>query len=418
MSSAKFDLLQVPEGGETITLRDGGLHVPDKPIVPYIEGDGIGPEVVRAARTVLDAATETAYGGKRGIVWLKVKAGKEAEMEYGDLLPEDAFNAIRNFVVALKGPLTTPIGGGYRSLNVALRQKLDLYANVRPISWIPGVPSPLREPWKVDLVIYREATEDVYAGIEWDRGSPEAKEIRDFLKARFGVEVREDSGVGLKPISEFASKRLVRKALRYATEKGRSSVTLMHKGNIMKYTEGAFMQWGYEVADSEFSDRIVREQELWDKFNGEVPGGRIVLKDRLADNMLQQLLTRTDEYDVIATTNLNGDYVSDAAAGLVGGLGIAPGANLGDYLALFEPIHGSAPKYTGQNKVNPTAEILAGTMLLEYLGWDEAAKLVRDGVKKAVATMEVTYDLARRIEGATRVSTERFSANVIQHMEG
>ncbi len=417
MSSPKFDLLEVPEGGETITPHDGRLHVPDKPIIPYIEGDGIGPEVVQAARTVLDAATQATYAGKRSIVWLKVKAGKEAEAEYGELLPQDAFNAIQNFVVALKGPLTTPIGGGYRSLNVALRQKLDLYANVRPIFWIPGVPSPLREPWKVDLVIYREATEDVYAGIEWDRGSAEVKEVRDFLKARFGVDVREDSGIGLKPVSEFASKRLVRKALRYATEKGRRSVTLMHKGNIMKYTEGAFMQWGYEVADSEFSDHIVREQEVWDKFNGKVPEGKVVLKDRLADNMLQQLLTRTDEYDVIATTNLNGDYVSDAAAGLVGGLGIAPGANIGDYLALFEPIHGSAPKYTGQNKVNPTAEILAGTMLLEYLGWDEAARLVRDAVKKAVASMEVTYDLARRIEGATRVSTERFSANVIQQMK-
>ncbi len=416
MRSATFDRLQVPEEGGTIEPAEDGLSVPDDPIVPYIDGDGIGPDVVLTARRVLDSAVEAAYGGRRKIVWLKVKAGQEAEEEYGELLPKDVFTAISHYAVALKGPLTTPIGGGFRSLNVALRQTLDLYANVRPITWVPGVPSPLKEPWKVDLVIFREATEDVYAGIEWSRESAEAEAVRRFLKETFDIDVREDAGVGLKPISEFASKRLVRKALRYALDKGRESVTLMHKGNIMKFTEGAFRQWGYEVAESEFGDMVVDEQEFWGKFDGKVPEGKVLVKDRLADNMLQQILTRTDEYDIIATTNLNGDYISDAAAGLVGGLGIAPGANIGDYVALFEPIHGSAPKYAGKNKVNPTAEVFAGCMLLEYLGWDEAAGLVRRGVEKAVESLEVTYDLARKIEGATRIGTKEFGDRIVKFM--
>jgi isocitrate dehydrogenase len=411
-----FERLQPPEQGEVIRPEDSRLVVPDHPVIPYIEGDGIGPEVVAAARRVLDAAVERAYGGRKRVSWFRVKAGTEAEEEYGELLPEDVFKAISHYVVALKGPLTTPVGGGYRSLNVALRQRLDLYANVRPVFWIPEVPSPLKEPWKVDLVIFREATEDVYAGIEWSRGSQEGRRVLEFLKGEMGIEVREDSGIGLKPVSEFASKRLVRKAISYALERGRKSVTLMHKGNIMKFTEGAFMQWGYEVASGEFGDRVITEKELYDHYAGKAPEGKVVIKDRLADNMFQQLLTRTEEYDVIATTNLNGDYISDAAAGLVGGLGVAPGANIGDCVALFEPIHGSAPKYAGQNKVNPTAEILAGAMLLEYIGWVEAAQMVREGVKAAVQAKEVTYDLARKIEGASEVGTQEFADRVIEQM--
>ncbi len=411
-----YDRLTPPENGETIHPTETGLRVPDAPIIPYIDGDGIGPEVVQAARHAMDEAVALAYGDRRRLVWFHLMAGAEAQEAYGELLPEDTFAAIRHYVVALKGPLTTPVGGGFRSLNVALRQTLDLYANVRPIFWIPEVPSPLREPWKVDLVIYREATEDVYAGIEWPRGSPPAARVRAFLAKEMGVSLREDVGLGLKPISEFASKRLVRKALAYALENERRNVTIMHKGNIMKFTEGAFREWGYEVAAQEFRERVVTEEELWEEHGGKVPPGKILVKDRLADNMLQQLLTRTDEYDVIATTNLNGDYISDAAAGLVGGLGMAPGANIGDAVGLFEPIHGSAPKYTGQDKVNPTAEILAGAMLLEYLGWDEAADLLKEGVKGAVQAKEVTYDLARRMEGATTVGTQAFAQRIVEQM--
>ncbi|MFQ5838507.1 MAG: isocitrate dehydrogenase (NADP(+)) [Thermoplasmata archaeon] len=417
MSGVTFDRLQPPDRGDIIRPEEGRLLVPNEPVIPYIEGDGIGPEVVLAARRVLDSATKRAYGGRRRIVWFKVKAGREAEEEYGQLLPDDVFEAIRHYVVALKGPLTTPIGGGYRSLNVTLRQRLDLYANVRPIFWIPEVPSPLKEPWKVDLVIFREATEDVYAGIEWSQGSDEVRRVLRFLKRELGASLRDDSGIGIKPISEFASKRLVRKAISYALDRGRKSVTLMHKGNIMKFTEGAFMQWGYEVASEDFADDVITERDLYDRFDGKAPKGKVVMKDRLADNMFQQLLTRTEEYDVIATTNLNGDYISDAAAGLVGGLGVAPGANIGDYMALFEPIHGSAPKYSGMDKVNPTAEILAGAMLLEHLGWTEAAAMVSEGVKRAVQAKEVTYDLARKIEGAAEVGTQEFSESVVEKIQ-
>lgn len=417
MSGVTFDRLQPPDRGDIIRPEEGRLLVPNEPVIPYIEGDGIGPEVVLAARRVLDSATKRAYGGRRRIVWFKVKAGREAEEEYGQLLPDDVFEAIRHYVVALKGPLTTPIGGGYRSLNVTLRQRLDLYANVRPIFWIPEVPSPLKEPWKVNLVIFREATEDVYAGIEWSQGSDEVRRVLRFLKRELGASLRDDSGIGIKPISEFASKRLVRKAISYALDRGRKSVTLMHKGNIMKFTEGAFMQWGYEVASEDFADDVITERDLYDRFDGKAPKGKVVMKDRLADNMFQQLLTRTEEYDVIATTNLNGDYISDAAAGLVGGLGVAPGANIGDYMALFEPIHGSAPKYSGMDKVNPTAEILAGAMLLEHLGWTEAAAMVSEGVKRAVQAKEVTYDLARKIEGAAEVGTQEFSESVVEKIQ-
>ncbi|MFQ5987170.1 MAG: isocitrate dehydrogenase (NADP(+)) [Thermoplasmata archaeon] len=416
MSALRFSKLKPPTEGRAIQPDDGRLAIPADPIIPYIRGDGIGPEVVAAAQAVLDTAVERAYRGDRRLVWWQVLAGAEAEDKYGKLLPDDVFTAIRHYVVALKGPLTTPVGGGFRSLNVTLRQQLDLYANVRPIIWIPEVPSPLRHPERVNLVVFREATEDVYAGIEWAAGSADARKLLGLLEKTYGLRLEDDPALGLKPISEFASKRLIRKALAYALERGRRSVTLMHKGNIMKYTEGAFMQWGYEVATQEFRDDIVTEQEVEDQHGGTVPQGKVLLKDRLADNMLQQLLTRPSEYDVIATTNLNGDYVSDAAAGLVGGLGVAPGANIGDYVALFEPIHGSAPKYTGKDVANPTAEILAGAMLLEYLDWTEAAEMVREGIRRSIASKEVTQDLARHIEGASVLGTRAFAEKVVQSL--
>ncbi len=413
MPTPAFDQLSPPSEGAAIRTQNGELLVPGDPVIPYIRGDGVGPEVVAAARDVLNAAVDRAYGGDRRLVWWQIPAGGEALNPYGELLPDDVFTAIRHYVVALKGPLTTPIGGGFRSLNVTLRQRLDLYANVRPITWIPEVPSPLRHPERVDLVVFREATEDVYAGIEWAAGSEEARALLRHLEKTYGLHVENDPAVGLKPMSEFASKRLVRKALAYAVERGRQSVTLMHKGNIMKHTEGAFMRWGYEVATEEFRDHIVTEKEVRDRHGGATPKGKILVKDRLADNMLQQLLTRTADYDVIATTNLNGDYVSDAAAGLVGGLGVAPGGNFGDHTALFEPIHGTAPKYAGQDVANPTGEILAGAMLLEYLAWEEAAQMVRGGVRRAIQAHEVTQDLARQMEGASVVGTSDFAQRVI-----
>ncbi|MDX1534360.1 MAG: NADP-dependent isocitrate dehydrogenase [Thermoplasmata archaeon] len=416
MTTPAFEQLEPPSDGTAIQAGPEGLRVPDDPVLPVIQGDGIGPEVVAAAREVLDVAVLQAYDGGRRLAWWPLPAGAEAEAAFGALLPEDVLAALRHYGVALKGPLTTPVGGGFRSLNVSLRQRLDLYANVRPIAWIPGIPSPLRHPERVDLVVFREATEDVYAGIEWAAGSEEARRLLALLEETYGLQVGNDPALGLKPVSEFASKRLVRKALAYAADRGRRSVTLMHKGNIMKHTEGAFMRWGYEVATEEFRDRVVTEEELWERHGGTPPEGRVVVKDRLADNMLQQLLTRTAEYDVIATTNLNGDYVSDAAAGLVGGLGVAPGGNLGDATALFEPIHGSAPKYAGKDTANPTAEILAGAMLLDHLGWAEAADRVREGVRQTVASKEVTQDLARQMKGARTLGTHAFAENVVRSL--
>ena len=392
--------------------------MPDDPIIPIIEGDGIGPDVTRAARRAISAAVETSSGGRRRIVWFDVPAGETALFRYGDLLPGPTKDAIREYVVALKGPLTTPVGGGFRSLNVTLRQTLDLYANVRPIYWLPGVPSPVTHPERLNLVIFREATEDVYAGIEWERGSPEAKRMIDVLEHQFNVRVRPDSGIGLKPMSEFGSKRLVRRAIRYAVDHGRRSVTLVHKGNIMKYTEGAFRQWGYEVARDEFADRTVTSDEVLRSHGGKVPEGRVVIKDVIADNMFQQLLLRPDEYDVLATPNLSGDFLSDAAAAQVGGLGVAPGGNIGDAIALFEPIHGSAPKYAGMDKVNPTAEILAGVMMLEHLGWEDAAVRLREAVKAVIAAKVVTYDLARQMEGAREVGTAAFADAIIERFHG
>jgi len=410
--------LKPPSEGHKILIMEGGLRVPDDPIIPLIEGDGIGPEVTRAARSVIDSSVTTTYGGRRRIAWFVVPAGETAMFRYGELLPKATCDAIREYVVALKGPLTTPVGGGFRSLNVQLRQALDLYASVRPVYWLPGVPSPVTHPERLDIVIVREATEDVYAGIEWPKGSVEAKRMIDLLEHQFNVRVRPDSGIGVKPISEFGTKRLVRMAIRYAIRHGRTSVTLVHKGNIMKYTEGAFRDWGYEVARQEFGDRTVTWEQVARDHGGEVPQGKVLIKDVIADNMFQQILLRPDEYDVLATPNLNGDYLSDAAAAQVGGLGVAPGGNIGDVHAVFEPTHGSAPKYAGMDKVNPTAEILAGVMMLEHLGWDEAARRLRDAVQAVIAAKTVTYDLARRMQGAKEVGTSAFAQAIVAKLEG
>jgi len=408
--------LRPPSEGHKILIAEGGLKVPDDPILPIIEGDGIGPDVTKAARRAISAAVEHTFGGRRRIVWYDVPAGERALFKYGELLPQATFDAIREYVVAIKGPLTTPIGGGFRSLNVALRQGLDLYANVRPVYWIPGVPSPVRHPERMNIVIFREATEDVYAGIEWEKGSDDAGKLRKFLDAEFRVKIPEDAGIGLKPISERKTKRLVRKAIRYALENRRRSVTIVHKGNIMKFTEGAFCEWGYEVARQEFPKETIPLDDVNRSYGGTPPKGKVVMKDVIADNMFQQLLTRTEDYDVLATPNLNGDYLSDSAAAQIGGLGVAPGGNIGDAHAVFEPIHGTAPKYAGMDKANPTAEILAGVMMLEYLGWKEAGKSLRNAVKKTIAQKIVTYDLARQMEGPKEVKCSEFAEAVVRNL--
>ncbi len=412
---ASFEI-RPPEWGEKITVQDGKLHVPDHPIILYIEGDGIGPEVVTSMRRVLDAAVEKAYGGKRKIAWTEILAGEKAGQVYGSVLPEETLEAIREYYVGIKGPLTTPVAGGYRSLNVAIRKALDLYACVRPSRYFTGVPSPMKRPELVDMIVFRENIEDVYAGIEWPWDSEEAEKVREFLYREFGIEIRKDSGIGIKPISAFRSKRLVRKAIQYAIDRKKPSVTLVHKGNIMKYTEGAFRDWGYELAKEEFRDYIVTEQELWEEYNGQVPEGKIVIKDRIADNMFQQIQTRTAEYSVIATMNLNGDYLSDAISAMVGGLGIAPGGNIGDYHAMFEPVHGTAPKYAGKNVINPTAEILSGALMLEYLKWFEAADLIYAAVEKTISSKKVTQDLARHMEGVKPLSTTEYTDALIENL--
>ncbi len=398
---------------EKIRIENGKLVVPDEPIIPFIEGDGIGPDIMSASMVVWNAAVEFAYGGARKVHWKEIYAGEKAYKLKGEHLPRETIEAIREHIIAIKGPLTTPVGGGYRSLNVTLRQVLDLYACVRPVRWIKGVPSPVRRPELLDVVIFRENTEDVYAGIEWPRGSEEAQRIIRFLKEELGASVREDSGIGIKPISEFATKRLVRKAIQYALENGRKSVTLVHKGNIMKYTEGAFKEWGYEVAREEFADLTIPEAEL----HGEVPEGKIIIKDRIADNMFQQILTRPAEYDVIALPNLNGDYLSDAAAAQVGGLGMAPGANIGDYIGLFEATHGTAPKYAGLDKVNPGSLLLSGAMMFRYMGWAEVADLIERGMEAAIMDKKVTYDLARHMEGVQPIKTSQFAKEIVKRME-
>ncbi|MCD6454583.1 MAG: isocitrate dehydrogenase (NADP(+)) [Candidatus Aminicenantes bacterium] len=398
---------------EKIRVENGKIIVPDEPIIPYIEGDGIGPDIMNASMIVWNAAVDFAYSGKRKVYWKEIYAGDKAYKLTGKHLPQETIDAIKEHIIAIKGPLTTPVGGGFRSLNVTLRQVLDLYACVRPVRWIKGVPSPMKRPDLLDVVIFRENTEDVYAGIEWPMSTKEAGKVIDFLERELGVKVRKDSGIGIKPISEFATKRLVRKAINYALENGRKSVTLVHKGNIMKYTEGAFKDWGYEVASEEFKDKTIPESEV----DGDVLEGKIVIKDRIADNMFQQLLTRPAEYDVIATPNLNGDYLSDAAAAQVGGLGMAPGANIGDYVALFEATHGTAPKYAGMDKVNPGSLLLSGAMMFRYMGWEEVANLIERGMEAAIMDKRVTYDLARQMDGVEPIKTSEFAREIVKRME-
>lgn len=412
----QFDKIVLPPEGGRIRIVDGKLAVPDRPIIPFIEGDGIGPDITRAAQRVWNAAVAKAYGGSRKIVWLELYAGEKALQRYGEVLPQDTFRAIEHFVVAIKGPLTTPVGTGYRSLNVALRQKLDLYACVRPVAYLPGVPSPVSHPERMDIVIFRENTEDVYAGIEWPRGSEEGAKVISYLNKEFDLHIPQDSGIGIKPISQRATQRLVRKAIQYAIGQGRRSITVMHKGNIMKYTEGAFRDWAYQVAKEEFPEETVTEKEVREKYGGEVPPDKVVIKDRIADSMFQQVLTRTDEYDVIAAPNLNGDYLSDACAAQVGGLGMAPGANIGDFTALFEATHGTAPKYAGLDVVNPSSLILSGKMMLEYIGWNEAAELTHSALVRTIQQKKVTYDLARQMQGATKLKTSEFAAAIVENM--
>ena len=411
----EFERLTVPTEGERIGFINGQIVVPNKPIVPVIEGDGIGRDIMKVTRRVVDAAVQTAYNGVNQIVWFDVYAGENAMAEYNEWLPQDTFDAIEYFRVALKGPLTTPVGGGFRSLNVTLRQVLELYACVRPVRYFQGVPAPVTHPEKMNVVIFRENTEDVYAGIEWEQGTPEVKKVIELLRTEMGVDIREDSGIGVKPISIFGTKRLARMAIQYAIDHGRRSVTFVHKGNIMKFTEGAFCAWGYELAKEEFADQTITEDELYDDYGGECPEGKILVNDRIADSMLQQILTRTDEYDVIVTPNLNGDYLSDAAAAQVGGIGMAPGGNLSDEVALFEATHGTAPKYTDQDVVNPGSLILSAVMMLEHIGWQEAADLIISGLEKTILQKRVTYDLERLMEGATKVRTSEFGASIIEN---
>ncbi|MBN1352563.1 NADP-dependent isocitrate dehydrogenase [candidate division KSB1 bacterium] len=449
---ADFKLLKPPVEGAKITTKNGKLQVPDNPIIPFIEGDGTGPDIWRASVRVFDASVKKAYAGKRKIAWFEIYAGLKALQKYGNdnVLPEDTIEAIKTYLVAIKGPLTTPVGGfpyvclscaaeqgdspknrpkkcikcgsewitpRFRSLNVGLRQRMDLYACVRPVRWYQGVPCPVKRPDLLNIVIFRENTEDVYAGIEFENGSDEVKKVLKFLSEEMGKKIRQDSGIGIKPISVTGTKRLVKKAIDYALSHQRKSVTLVHKGNIQKFTEGAFRDWGYELAKEAYRDTVISEKELWDQFNGNMPAGKILIKDRIADQMFQQILLRPDEYDVVATPNLNGDYISDAAAAQVGGLGLAPGANFGDEIALFEATHGTAPKYTGMDKVNPSSVILSGVMMLEHLGWQEAADLIVSAIEKSILQKRVTYDLERQMEGASKLKTSEFADALIENMD-
>lgn len=419
--------------GEKITVTNGVLNVPNYPIIPFIEGDGTGPDIWAAASRVLEAAVEKAYKGERKIVWKEVLAGEKAFKLTGEWLPQETLDTIREYIIAIKGPLTTPVGGGIRSLNVALRQELDLFVCLRPVRYFKGVPSPVKRPEDTDMVIFRENTEDIYAGIEYAKGTPEVRKLIDFLQNEMGVrKIRfpETSGIGIKPISEEGTKRLVRAAIKYAIEHGRKSVTLVHKGNIMKYTEGAFKNWGYELAEQEFGDQVftwaeydriveTHGKEAANRAQAEAEAaGKIIVKDAIADIFLQQILTRPREFDVVATMNLNGDYISDALAAQVGGIGIAPGANINYETghAIFEATHGTAPKYAGLDKVNPSSVILSGVMMFEHLGWNEAAKLIVDSMEKTIASKVVTYDFARLMEGATEVKCSEFADALIRNM--
>jgi isocitrate dehydrogenase len=403
--------------GTKIEMREGKLEVPDEPIIPYIEGDGVGVDISPVMRKVVDAALVKAYGGSKKIEWKKILAGEEAFKETEEYLPQETVDAIKEHLVAIKGPLMTPVGGGFRSLNVTLRQVLDLYCCVRPTRWFEGTPNPMKNPQKLNVVTFRENTEDVYAGIEWKEGSEEVKKVINFLGSEMGKKIREDSGIGIKPISITGSQRLVAAAIQYAIDNGRRSVTLMHKGNIMKFTEGAFREWGYMIAKEKFADKTITEAEVTEN-GGEVPEGKVIIKDRIADAMFQQILLRPDEYDVIATPNLNGDYISDACAAQVGGLGMAPGANINytNGFALFEATHGTAPKHAGLDKVNPGSLILSAAMMLDYLGWKDAARLVEKGLEEAIKQKKVTYDLERQIEGATLLKCSEFGDVIIENM--
>jgi isocitrate dehydrogenase len=416
-----YDKIEVPRDGDPIEVVDAdadALDIPDTPIIPILYGDGIGSDVGPATQQVLEAA---ANATGRDVAWMRVYAGESAREKYdGENLPEDTVTAIREFRVAIKGPLTTPVGAGFRSLNVALRKTLDTYANVRPTYHIDGVPSPVSNPGQMDMVTFRENTEDVYAGIEWEAGTDEVSKVERFVEEEMGFdETIHDGpvGIGVKPITEFGTKRLVRKAIDYALEHDRDTVTLVHKGNIMKFTEGAFRDWGYEVAEEEYGENVITENTLWEERDGEAPEDAVVVNDRIADNMLQQILTRTDQYDILATPNLNGDYISDACGAQIGGLGIAPGANFGDALCLAEPVHGSAPKYEGQDKVNPTAMILSGRIMFDYMGWTDAADLIHDAVEAQVQSRRVTYDIERQIDGGERLATSEYAAEIVEKIE-
>jgi isocitrate dehydrogenase len=429
----QFKQYELPKEGEPITMKDGKLQVPDKPIIPFIEGDGTGPDIWAAAQRVLDAAVEKAYGCQKKIAWYEVYAGEKAYKKFNEWLPEDTLTAIREYKVAIKGPLTTPVGGGFRSLNVALRQELDLYVCLRPVRYFKGVPSPVKRPELVDMVIFRENTEDIYAGIEYQAGTPEVKKVIEFLQKEMGVnKIRfpETSGIGIKPVSEEGTKRLVRAAIEYAIKHNRKSVTLVHKGNIMKFTEGAFKNWGFELAEQEYPDKTftwgqydrIKEAEGVEAANKAqeeaLQAGKILIKDAIADIALQQVLTRPNEFDVIATMNLNGDYLSDALAAQVGGIGIAPGANINYKTghAIFEATHGTAPKYAGLDVVNPGSVILSGVLMLEHLGWQEAADLIYKGMEKTIANKTVTYDFARLMDDATQVKCSEFGSLIIENM--
>jgi isocitrate dehydrogenase len=402
--------------GKIVKNDDGSLNVPDTPIIPFIEGDGIGPDIWRAASLVMDNAVEKAFGGQRRIAWLEVPAGEKSFRTTGTWLPDETLEAIETHVVAIKGPMTTPVGKGIRSLNVAIRHKLDLYTCVRPVKYIDPVPSPMRHPEKVDMVVFRENMEDLYAGIEWQAGSPDAARLRKFLNEEMGTSLPEDAGLGIKPISETNTKRLVANAIAYAIDNNCATVTLMHKGNIMKFTEAAFAKWGYEVAREKFRNQTFTEKELYDDYRGKFPEGKVLIKDRIADMLFQQVLLRPTEFQVIAAPNLNGDYISDALAAQVGGLGMAPGANIGDRCAVFEATHGTAPKYAGLDKVNPSSVILSGAMMLDYMGWREASALIRSALQATIQAGTVTYDLARQMEGTTEVKCSEFAQAMVEHM--
>ncbi|MFP4208727.1 MAG: isocitrate dehydrogenase (NADP(+)) [Wenzhouxiangella sp.] len=413
-----YEHIRLPESGDKIRVENGRLVVTDQPILGFIEGDGIGVDITPACMKVWDAAVEKAYGGQRKVHWAELYLGEKAGGIYGgDYFPAETLEAVKDLVVSIKGPLTTPVGEGFRSLNVSLRQTLDLYACVRPVKYYHGVPSPLKKPEEVDAVIFRENTEDVYAGLEYESGSDENRKLAKFLREEMGAEFFEDAGIGIKPISAYGSKRLVRKAIQYAIDNNRKSVTLVHKGNIMKFTEGAFRKWGYEVAAQEFADVTITEDELWEKYDGQQPEGKIVIKDRIADIMFQLMLLRPAEFDVLATMNLNGDYLSDSLAAEVGGMGIAPGANMADNVAVFEATHGTAPKYAGKDMVNPSSLMFSGCMMFDYIGWPEVTRLIENAFEHVVGEKIVTYDFARQIDGATKVSTSGFADALVAAIE-